>query len=99
MAAEVSKITAEVSAGDDLTRDWDQGWKEKVVAANDRTFQQPATDPSPISNLSYNAAIKVVKAGMKKAPRIDMVTNWMLVGGESACMNKFTCDAWISHSI
>jgi hypothetical protein len=84
VAAGVSKFTTEVSAGDDLNGVWDQRWKEKVVAANDRTFQQPATGPSPISNLSYNAAIKTIKAKMKKAPGIDMVTNWMLVWGESA---------------
>ena len=77
----VSKLTAEVCAGDDLTGDWDQEWKEQVpvTAANDRTFQQRAAGPSPISGVSYNAAIKVIKAKLKKAPGIDMVTNWMLV--------------------
>ena len=55
-----------------------------MTAANNRTFQQSAAGPSPISKLSYSATIKVIKAKMKKAPGIDMVTNWMLVWGESA---------------
>ena len=80
----MSKFTAEVSAGDDLSGEWDQDWKEQVTAANDRTFQQSAAGPGPISKLSCSAAIKVIKARMKKAPGIDMVTNWMLVWGESA---------------
>ena len=59
VAAGVSKFTAKVSAGDDLTGDWGQGWEGEGTAANDRTSQQVVVGPSPTSNSSYNAAIKV----------------------------------------
>ena len=86
MASAVPDSTKEVSLGRDLLGNMDDDYKKEVGAAQATIMssQEAAGEGSPTTTQHIKAALKELRAKLRKAPGKDRLTNWMLLWAGAA---------------